>query len=44
MLGIALRPDPKGWEYNTQPPFYEVDIPEPEDIRERNVRTNSLES
>jgi hypothetical protein len=34
VLGAALRPDPKGWEYDMQPLPYEVDILEPEDTGE----------
>jgi hypothetical protein len=34
MLGAALHPDPKGWEYGTQPLPCEGNTPEPEDARE----------
>jgi hypothetical protein len=44
MLGAVLRPDPEGWEHGTQPPPYEVGTPEPEDIGEGSVRSNSPES
>jgi hypothetical protein len=43
-LGAALRPDPEGWEHGTQPLPYKVDTPEPEDIGEGSIRSNSPEN